>query len=161
MPTLASLVPFIVETPLRTSLLAYSRHANTNVYVTPTMVFSKSTSIIHVVIVAHLPSCRDRVVCGPHLPICHVSTLSCECVWLLTIVLILGKHNTVIVMTRKVRVQYRRSDVAVVQHRSLRGNSLTLGRKGQRRDPSVLRAPSSRFNNACPLRVPCPNRAAR
>lgn len=95
----------MVETPLLASPLVYSRHVNTNVYVSPTMVLSTSTSIIHVVIVAHLPSCRDRVVGDSHRLIRHAVTLSRECFLLLVIVLILSKHDTVIVMIKKMREQ--------------------------------------------------------
>lgn len=104
----------MVETPLPGRHLVYSRHVDTNVYVSPTMVLSKSTSIIHVVIVAHLPSCRARVACGPHHLDRHATILSSECFFLLVLVLILSKHDAVIVMIRKVREQYWRSDVAFV-----------------------------------------------
>jgi hypothetical protein len=70
------------------------------------MVLSKSTSIIHVVIAAHLPSCRDCVVSSPHYSDRHAAILSSECFCLLAIVLILSKHTAVIVMSRKVREQY-------------------------------------------------------
>ena len=39
-----------------TNDLAYSRHADTIVYVSPTMVLIKSASMTHVVIATHLPS---------------------------------------------------------------------------------------------------------
>ena len=108
-PTLIRSCPFIVETPLLASPLAYSRHVDTSVYVSPAIELSKSTSIIHIVIAAHLPSCRDRVVCGPHQFDRHAATLSSKCYFLLVIVLILSKHNAVIVMIKKVCEQGRRS----------------------------------------------------
>ena len=93
MPTLVRSGPSMVATPLRAEPRAYLRHVETKVYVSPTMVLSKSPSIIHVVIAAHLPSCRDRVCCGPHHSDRHGATLSRECFVLLVIVLILSKHN--------------------------------------------------------------------
>ena len=84
---------------------AYSRHVDTNVYVSPTMVLSRNTSIIPVIIAPHLPSCRDRVVCELHYPDRYTATLSRKCFVLLVIVLILSKYNAVIVIARKVGEQ--------------------------------------------------------
>lgn len=53
----------MVETPLLASPLVYLRQVDTNVYVSPRMVLSKSASIIHVVIVAHPPSCIVTLSC--------------------------------------------------------------------------------------------------
>lgn len=85
MPTLVGSLRFIVETPLPTNHLVYSRHVDTNVYVSPAKVFSKSTSIIHVVIVDHLLSCRDHVVCCPQHLDRHAAILSSECFFLFVI----------------------------------------------------------------------------
>lgn len=158
MPTLDSLVPFIVETPLRTSLLTYSRHVDTSVYVKPTMLLSKSTSIIHVVIVIHLLSCRDCVVCGPLHPDRPVATLLHECFLLLAIALILSKqpcrdHDGQVSTWAAMKVRRGR------RPRSF--DSLKAERQAQRRVLSGTRDRSSRFNKACPRRVPFPNCEAR